>query len=111
MLHMKITVKFVLVKYRKFQTIHENTRFFTFKPLGKYILQKTNFDDFCGTNIYLTKKLYKTIHSTAYLSGIIIRIPFVWVSISIYIDNDTSKMPILAKIGVCVKGFNSKIWN
>ena len=85
--------------------------FLHLNPLENIFYKKTNFDDFCGTNIYLTKKLYKTIHSTAYLSGIIIRIPFVWVSISIYIDNDTSKMPILAKIGVCVKGFNSKIWN
>ena len=59
MLHMKITVKFVLVKYRKFQTIHENTRFLHLNPLENIFYKKTNFDDFCGTNIYLTKNYIK----------------------------------------------------
>ena len=38
-----MTVKFIIVKYRKFQTVHENTSFFTFKPFGKLFYKKTQF--------------------------------------------------------------------
>ena len=37
--------------------------------------------------------------------------PLIWFSISTYIDNDTAKVPMLAKIGGRVQRWTSKIWN
>ena len=37
--------------------------------------------------------------------------PLIWVYISTYINNGTTKVPILAKIGFGVQGSTFKIWN
>ena len=38
-------VKYIIVKYQKFLTVHENMSFFTFKPLGNSFT-KNIFNDF-----------------------------------------------------------------
>ena len=104
-------VKCIIVKYQKFQTVHENTRFLHLNPL---LNDKIHiFDAFYGTNISSTKVTFKIkpIHSTVSLSYIVICTPFIRVSISAYVDNSTVKVPILAKIGVRDQGSTSKIWN
>ena len=100
-----MTVKYIIVKYRKFQNIHKNTSFFTFKPLGKLFYKKSSVDAFCGTNISsttITLKI-KYFHSTASLSEMVLCTAFKWVSFSTYVNNGTAKVPILAKIGVRVQ--------
>ena len=37
--------------------------------------------------------------------------PFIWISISMYIDTGTAKVPMFFKIGVRVQGLTSEIWN
>ena len=46
-------VKFILVKYRKFQKILWKYEFFILTP-RKMIFKKPNFEGFCGTNIFST---------------------------------------------------------
>ena len=101
------------MKYRKFQDTKKNTILFYIQTSWEIILQKPNFDAFCGTNISLTSIYFNItlINSTASLSNRVIRTPFIWFSISRYVDNDTTKVPILTKIGVCVQLSSSKIWN
>ena len=45
------------------------------------------------------------------LSELVLFNPFIWVSISMYVNNGTAKVPISAKIGVRVQQPTSKIWN
>ena len=53
----------------------------------------------------------KPIHITTSLSGMVIRNPFIWVSISTYVNNGIIKVPISAEIGVRIQQSTSKIWN
>ena len=71
--------------------------------------RKIIFDTFCGTNISSTKiTVYiKPIHRYE----LVISCPLISVSISVYRDNGTAKVPISATIGVRVQGLTSKIWN
>ena len=101
-------VKFIIVKYRKFQTVHENMSFLLFKPLGKS--HYTKIDVFCGANISYTNFFNKLIHSTAFFYDIVLCVQFIWISISKYVNNGTTKVPISAKIGIRVQGSSSKIW-
>ena len=106
-------VTYILIKYRRFQTVHKNTRFLYLNPFGEYFTKTLGFYGFCGTNISSTKirHLIKPIHSTAYWSEILLSTPFIWVSSSMYANNGAVKVPILAEIGVRVQGSTSEIWN
>ena len=63
--------------------------------------------------MYLQLYMYliQPIHNNAYFSDVVMGTPFIWVSISKYVDNGTAKVPISAKIGVRVQGSTSEIWN
>ena len=61
MLHINITVKFLIVKSRKFQGIHKIRDFYIYTP-WKIILQENNFDDFCCTNISSNMKILNIIY-------------------------------------------------
>ena len=52
-LHINITVNFIIVKYRKLQTVHENTIFLKFKPPLKTFLQKYTFLMHFAVPIYI----------------------------------------------------------
>ena len=82
-------------------------------PSEKVFPKNKRFDTFYGNTISWTKRSFeiKPIHITAYLSGIVLHTPFVWVSISEYVDNGTSKVPISEEIGVHVQVLTSKIWD
>ena len=86
--------------------------FFTFKPLGELFYNKPNFDAFYGTNMSLTVSTFYTepIHSTASFSELGIFTPFYMVFYLTYVNNSTTKLPILAKIGVRVQQWTSRIW-
>ena len=88
--------------------------FYRFKLLGDFILQKKpNVDTFCSTNISSTMITFFNIiyPKTRVFVQERYWYPFIWVFIITYVDKGTSKVPILTKIGVCVQGSTSKIWN
>ena len=53
----------------------------------------------------------KLINITASLSEIVLPTHFIWVYIITYVNNGTSKVSILAEIGVRIQEATSKIWN
>ena len=77
--------------------------FLHLNPLGK-ISTKKIFDTFCGTNISSTEWniSIKPIYSTASLSELVLLNRFIWVSIIMYVNNGTTKVPILAVGPYCL---------
>ena len=85
---------------------------FAFNPLGGEIANK-HILMFFVVPISLQLKLFskKTFHSAASFPVLFIRTNSVWVSISTYVNNGTTKVPISAKIGFRVQGSTSEVWN
>ena len=85
-----------------FKNTHEYTSFLYIWTPWKIISQKTNFDTFFGANNYSTTIYFKIC--TAYMYELVRGTHFIWVSISIQVDNSTAKVPISEKSGHVSKG-------
>ena len=81
----------------------KNELFYLFNPLEKVIKKLMHSGVPICTPLKEGFKI-KPIHSTASLSDIVLHTHFIWVYISVYVDNGTAKVSILAKIGVRVQG-------
>ena len=101
------------MKYRKLQTVHENTKFFIFKPLGILFNKKTQFWFFLlyqylfNHNIFLNR----TYPNTCVYIRDRYWYQFYMVFISMYIDKGITKVPISTETRVHVQESTSKTWN
>ena len=100
------------MKYRKLQTVHENTKFLIFNYLENYLTKKLVLVFFLyqylsNYNIFLNV----TYHNTYVCVQDMYWYPFYIVFISTYINKGIAKVSISTKIGVRFQGLTSKIWN
>ena len=106
-------VKLLIVKYQKFQTLHENTRFLYLNPLEYYFTKKQIW--WFLLYQYLFK--YNIFLNITYLNTCVCVQARYWYPFYMvfnqyrYVDKRISKVPISSEIGVLVQGSTSKIWN
>ena len=65
------------MRYRKYQTVHENTISFYWNPFEKVIIRNKNLMHFSVPISIQVKNIKKPIHSTVYLSELVLFTNFV----------------------------------